>query len=99
MYGNRKGNGDLVGILVEFGEDGYAKMTLFKNGKLLGSPYTRIKPGTYYPCVSLAGGKNVVIIENNVQAPDKPYENGESLYCPPETEYKEGHRQQEEEEE
>jgi hypothetical protein len=65
QFGNRKTHGDTIGVLIEFGEDGYGKMTFFKNGKLLGSPYTRIKPGQYYPCISLAGGKNIVVLENS----------------------------------
>lgn len=64
-YGNRKQAGDKIGILLEFNEQGTGKMTFFKNGKLLGSPFTKIKPGTYYPCVSLAGGKNIVTLEPN----------------------------------
>ena len=64
-YGNKKATGDLIGLLLEFNDEGFAKLTLFKNGKLLGCPFTRIKPGTYYPCISLAGGRNVVTIEPN----------------------------------
>ena len=68
-YGNRKQPGDKLGILLEFNDEGYGKMTLFKNGKLLGTPYTKIRPGTYYPLVSLAGGKNVVTLEPNASVP------------------------------
>lgn len=54
-YGDYSKINEDIGVLLEqdLGNQGFGKLTFFRNGLSLGEAFDKIPPGCYYPCVSL----------------------------------------------
>jgi len=65
--------GDSIGVLLEFKADKKGELSFFKNGETIGNLFSDIKEGVYYPCLSLNGGNNVVLLNSSARMPNLPY--------------------------
>jgi len=68
-YGDYSSIGDTIGILLDFGKDGTASLTYYKNKSTVGVCYSGMPPATYYPCIALSAmSGNEVIVSLNSKA-------------------------------
>ena len=72
-FGPGAKTGDVIGVLLEFNEDGKGQLTFFKNGASMGKVYSDIKEGDYTPCISMSNGKNTILLRTG-KMPSEPYE-------------------------
>ena len=77
-FGPGAKSGDVIGVLLEFKDNGLGELTFFKNGGSMGKTYTDIKEGEYAPCVSLNAGKNTVLLRSGMM-PNEPFKTVEEL--------------------
>ena len=67
--GPRTSSGDIIGVLLEFEDNGKAKINFYKNGELLEMEFRDVKEGEYYPCLSINYGKNLVVLNSSARIP------------------------------
>ena len=48
-------------------------MAFFKNGGLIGKPFTDLKPNEYHAAMSINYGKNIAILNSSARMPSEPY--------------------------
>ena len=48
-------------------------MSFFKNGGLIGKPFTDLRPSEYHAAMSINYGKNVAVLNSSARMPSEPY--------------------------
>ena len=58
--------GDTIGVLLDFSKDGFASLSYYKNGRMVGMAWDKLPPQTYYPCVAIkTSGREVSVTLNS----------------------------------
>ena len=60
-YGEYAKIAEVLGVLLEFGDDQVGHLTFYQHGRTLGKAFNNIPPGTYYPCVSLNNNESTEV--------------------------------------
>ena len=71
--------GDTLGLLLEFNDEKQGQLTFFRNGGSVGTAFTEIKAGEYFPCLSILHGSNEVTLNSRARKPDQPFRTYEEI--------------------